>query len=192
MVNRLETDLVLDGADGAVVPPVEIVGETIGGEHGRLVRRLPEFSEESAPGLAEAEVGPAELCRREVGELSDAVLRRRVQQLVPARAAQVGLENGQPVRVLVGVLVGLAEPLHEAQEVGLRVQLQIVVISTGNHLPDQRVLRVDGGGNRGGRREREEEENAMSHRGIPCLSGLDWVAWFRFPSPPLLSLYTRK
>jgi len=93
---------------------------------------------------------------------------------VPARAAQVGLEDGQPVRVLFGVLVGLAEPLHKAQEVGLRVQLQLVVISAGNHLPDQRILRVDGGGYRDGRRERKEEENAMSHRGF--LACLDWVS----------------
>jgi hypothetical protein len=157
-----------------VVPPVEVLREAVGGEHGRLVRRVPELPEECAPGLAEAEVGPAELGRGQVGELGDAVLRRRVQQLVAARAAQVGLEHGQPVRVLVGVLVGLAEPLHEAQEVGLRVQLQVVVVAAGHHLTDEGVLGVDGGGDDRGRRgEREEEEDAMSHwRFLACL---DWL-----------------
>ena len=58
-----------------MVPPVEVLGEAVGGEHGRLVRRAPELPEERAPGLAEAEVGPAELGRRQVGELGDAVLR---------------------------------------------------------------------------------------------------------------------
>ena len=120
--------------------PVEVVGEAAGGEDGRLVGGPAEPPQEGAARRAEAEVGPAELGRGEVGELGDAVLRGGVEQLVAARAAEVGLEHGEPVRVLVGVTVGLPEPLDEAGEVALRVQLQLVVVAAADHLPDQRLL----------------------------------------------------
>ena len=53
--------------------------------------------------------------------------------------------------MLVGILVRLPEPLHEASEVGLRVQLQVAIvgIGTADDLPDQGIL-VD-------RHQREEE-----------------------------------
>uniref|UniRef100_J3LCT1 Uncharacterized protein n=1 Tax=Oryza brachyantha TaxID=4533 RepID=J3LCT1_ORYBR len=92
---------------------------------------------------------------------------------------EVGLEDGQPVRVLVGVPVRLPEPLHEAREVALRVQLQLVlVVAAADHLPDQGLLLVAGDGHR--RRdeeeEAEEEEEATIHRGIwGCFACLDWL-----------------
>ena len=40
-----ENDLVLDGPDDGVVPPVKVVWEAISGEHGRFMRQLRELSE---------------------------------------------------------------------------------------------------------------------------------------------------
>jgi hypothetical protein len=176
---RARTNLVLDGPDGAVVPPVEVVGEAVGGSHWRLVRRVPELPLERAPRLAEAEVGAAELGGCEVGELGDAVLCGGVQQLVAARAEEIGLEDGQAVGVLVGVTVRLAEPAQEAREVVLRVQLQVVVVAAADHLTDQGVLDVHDGGRRrrqGG--EEEGEEEAMSHRRFLAFSPLHVGDWF--------------
>jgi hypothetical protein len=68
----VENDLVLDGPDDVVVPPVEVVWEAIRGEHGRFMRQLHELFEKRVLGLTKAKVGPAKLCRCEVKELSDA------------------------------------------------------------------------------------------------------------------------
>jgi len=63
-----------------------------------------------------------------------------VEPLVAARTAEVGREDGEAVRVLVGVPVRLAEPPDEAREVGLRVQQPQLVAP--DHLLDERVLQT--------------------------------------------------
>jgi len=67
-----------------------------------------------------------------------------VEPLLAARTAEVGREDGEAVRVLVGVPVRLAEPPDEAREVGLRVQQpQLVALRVApDHLLDERVLQT--------------------------------------------------
>ena len=52
-----ENDLVLDGPDDDVVPPVKVVWEAISGEHGRFMRQFRELSEKRALELTNAKVG---------------------------------------------------------------------------------------------------------------------------------------
>jgi hypothetical protein len=67
-----KNDLVLDGPDDGVVPPVKVIWEAISVEHERFMRQLHELSEKRALGLTKAKVGPTKLYRCEVKELSDA------------------------------------------------------------------------------------------------------------------------
>lgn len=172
-----EADLVLDGADGAVLAPVELGGEAVGGEGRRVVRRPGDPLEEAPAGLAEAEEALPELVGGEVGELGDAVHRGGVEPLVAARAAEVGPEHGEPVRVLVGVPVGLAEPPDEAREMRLRVELQLVLRVAPDHLLDEGVLqplRCRGEGRveeEDGSDDEEQPEAGASH---------DWSVWYYF------------
>uniref|UniRef100_A0A0A9HCG0 Uncharacterized protein n=1 Tax=Arundo donax TaxID=35708 RepID=A0A0A9HCG0_ARUDO len=85
---------VLDGADGAMVAPVEVVGEPIGGEDGRLVRRSLE--EGRRVRAAKAEELEVELSGGEAGELGDTVDGVGVEPQVVPCTAKVGLEHGQP------------------------------------------------------------------------------------------------
>lgn len=172
-------DLVLDGSNGAVVAPVEVGREAIGGEDGRVVRRRA-LEQVPGGGAAEAEELTAELVGGEVGELGDPVDGRGVEPLVAPRAAEVGLEHGQPVRALAVVAVGLAEPADEAGKVRLRVELQLVVRrAVPYHLLDERVLRGGGGivGIRGAQRrsgeEGDEEEDSAGEQAAAS-HGVDW------------------
>ena len=168
---RGEADLVLDGADGALLAPVEVVREAVGGEGGRVVRRSG--GEQSPAGLAEAEELVPELVGGEVGELGDAVDRGGVEALVAARAAEVGAEYGEAVRVLVGVPVRLAEPADEAREVGLRVQVLPQLVVAPDHLLDEGVLfhplRRDGSGGVEDEEDGGDEEDGAeaSHDWLP-------------------------
>lgn len=138
-----------------MVPPVEVGGEVVGGEDGRLMggRR----------GLAaQAEVGAAELGGGEVWELGDPVDGGGVQALVPRRPPEVRLEHLEPVGALLLVGVGLPEPAHEAGEVRLRVKRQPVLLQV-HHLQDQRIFigsstPAEGGGDHHRAQEEEEEE----------------------------------
>ena len=176
-----DPNLVLDGADGAVLAPVEVVGEAVGGEDGGLVR-LP--ADEALQGwAAEAEEAVAELARGEVAEPGDAVRRGGVQTLVPPRAAEVGGEHGHPVRARAGVPVRPPEPPREAREVRLRVQLRVLLLPAADHLLDERVLlplrrrwRQRGGGGE----EEEEERRGGGEAVAVARQGLvfDWLVFF--------------
>lgn len=77
--------------------PVEIGGE-IGG---RKLRRLLRVCRKLQLLLVKPQVAPLELGRGEVGELGDAVDGRGIEQLVALGAAQVSLEDGESVIVLL-------------------------------------------------------------------------------------------
>lgn len=164
--------LVLDGSDSAVFTPVEVCREAVGGEDRRFMRRPRPLEQvpSGGAGAAEAEELPPELGGGEVRELGDPVHRRGVEPLVAPRAEKVGLEHGQPVRALFVVAVGLAEPLDEAREVRLRVQLQLVVCAVTDHLLDERILSGGGVGRaeRGSGEEESEEEEEASHGNWSC------------------------
>lgn len=85
---------------------------------------------------------------------------------MPSRAAEVGLEDGQAVGVLLRAGVGLPEATDERSEVVLRVQVMVV-----RHLPDDRIIAVDadasdrpGDGGEEEDGEQREEERRGSHR----------------------------
>nr|GMC54929.1 probable beta-D-xylosidase 7 [Ipomoea batatas] len=85
-------------------------------------------------------IGPPELLRSEIGELRDAVDGGRVQHLVALSAAQVSLEDGEPVVVLLLRRVALPELGLEQREVMVGVE-QRIVLAVRHDLPDQRILR---------------------------------------------------
>lgn len=103
--------LIFDGSDGTVITPVEIGGKIVGREDRSLLSVV------GKPETPHAEIVPAEFRRREIGELSDAVDGGGVELLVPFGAAQVSLEDAEPVIVLLRRGVGLTEPRLERREV---------------------------------------------------------------------------
>lgn len=126
--------LVFDTGDRSTVSPIKIIRQVFRGKNRRLIRIL--WQPKLAP---EAKVGPPELGRGQIWELSHAVNGRGVQLLVPPRAAQVSPEDLEPAIVLLLGRVRLSKfPLEDGEMVMVRQRL----IAAINHLPDQRLLRA--------------------------------------------------
>lgn len=97
--------LIFNCTNSSMFSPIEI-GWEIGS---RKLRRLLRVGRQLQLLLVEAQVVPLELGRSEVGELGDAVDGGGVEQLVALGAAQVRLEDGESVIVLL--LSGIRLPI---------------------------------------------------------------------------------
>ncbi|RDY01326.1 hypothetical protein CR513_15370, partial [Mucuna pruriens] len=136
-----------------MISPIKISGKIIGWENGGLVRigRQPHTSQ--------TQNRIFKLRRRQIGEPSHAVNRRRVQALMAPSAAQVSLEYIEPVIMLLLGSVRLPEPALELQKVMIRSQPGAV-----HHLPNQRLLiAVRRGRHRYDNGEDGEEEKSPIH-----------------------------
>lgn len=125
-------------------------------------------------GGAEAEVLALELLGGEIAELGDAVDGGGVEALVAAGAADVGLEDGESVGVLLRIGVALAEPLEEGREVVVLRAQQVVAV---DHLPDELILVFgdgdgDGAGKGDGDKDEEDEGAGDRHGRINDLLNL--------------------
>lgn len=147
-----------------MISPIKIFGEMIGWKNRSLVGIGRES--ESAP---ESEKGLPKLGRSEVGEPSDAVVGRGVEPLVALGAAEVGLEDLEPVVVLLLGRVSFTEPGLEEREMVLRSEPDLTVFV--HHLPDQKIVAVWSAGERfrrsvygGNEEERENNKERVTLR----------------------------
>ena len=125
--------LIFDVSNPTLLSPIEIGGKIIS----RQDRGLISVNRELNAALQAKEV-PAEFLRSEVGEFGDAVDSGGVELLVALGAAQVSLEDREPVIVLLLSGVGLAVVALEEREVVLRIEEMIFTVRY--NLADQEIL----------------------------------------------------
>lgn len=120
-----------------MISPVEI-GREIGS---RKLRRLLRVGRKLQLLLVKPQVAPLELGRGEVGELGDAVNGGGVEQLVALGPAQVSLEDGESVIVLLLSGVRLPVLAFEQGEMVVGVQELVDGFRTiGYDLADERII----------------------------------------------------
>ena len=117
-----------------MITPIEIGGKIVS----RKDRSLLSIRREAE--RLEPKKLPAELSRSQIRKLGNAMNGVRIKLLVPLGSAKVGLEDVEPVIVLLRSSVGLPKRLLEACEVVLCVEKQIVTFR--NDLSDQNILVV--------------------------------------------------
>lgn len=161
-----EQNLILNRTNGSVLSPVEVSGEIAS----RELRRLLRVGRQLQPLLMQPQVVLLELLRGEVGELGDAVDGGGIDQLVALGAAQVSLEDGESVIVLLLGGVRLAVLGLEQGEVVVGVQELVDGLRTfGDDLADQRIV-GDGvhegidGSERGGEEGESNDERESQRR----------------------------
>lgn len=115
--------LIFDAGDGAVIAPIKVSRKVIR----RQDRCLLSIRRELEPPLQPKEV-PPELGRSKVGELGDAVDGGGVELLVSLGAAEVSLEDGESVIVLLLGGVGFGVLGLEEGEVVVGVEERVVVL----------------------------------------------------------------
>jgi hypothetical protein len=137
--------LVFNARHSALITPVKVGGEIVGGKDWSFV------GVSRKPNTLQAKELSPEFRRSEIGKLGDAVDGAGVQLLVKLGSAQVGLEHAEPVVVLLLTRITLPELGLEGREMALRVEQRIVGVRY--HLADQEIVVnavdvefVDGGG----------------------------------------------
>lgn len=148
-----------------MIPPIKIRWEITGGENRGLMGRRQIRA-------TEAKVLAAELRRGQIRELGDAMDSSGVKPLMPSRTAEISLENGEPMSMLLLISIALAKPLDEAGEVSFSVEE--VFSDAGYDLLDKGIFKVSSRG--GGDEEEEEEREKAKIHGVNGLGfqGLEW------------------